>query len=504
MVDALPQTWGYLLLALFALVFVSIGYLGQRRGSSESTEDFLIAREAFSAPIAVVSLVATWTWSSTVLGSAEGAIDFGAAALYVYGLVVPLSAVLLGVPILGRVRNLVPEASSFPEYIRLRFPDDWRGTASHLTFALVASSQMFFWAILQVLGAGVVLNVIFGIPHWQGALISGLIVTTYITFGGLRASIRTDIIQMVGIGVLIAVLLPWTIFAFGGPAKIYQGLANSDIANATSLLTEDVLYGWLLVSLLAFINYTIMNQNVWQRIFASERGKEGNVVVSSALAWVPIPAAAGLIGMIGVATGFQGNASNVMPAVILGTLPSYAVVGFAVLILAVILSTIDSCLNSFASIVIMDVYKPYIGDAQRVRSDASLLLKTKVLIVIVGVAIAVIGMAEFSVLFFNYAVGAIAIPLTWPFVLSVLTPRFNRTWGIVGMALGIVAAVLLAFLPAAGLWESPFELWQGYLIAHLVSMLVPLVGTLVSPDRGFSFEEMERRVAADSKAAARG
>lgn len=496
MVSTLPQTWGYLLLALFAAIFIPLGYRAWREGA-ESAEDFLIARETFSAPVTIVSLIATWTWSSTVLGSAEGAFGFGAAGFWVYGLVVPLSALALGVPILTRVRNRVPQASSFPEYIRLRFPDDWRGTGSHLIFALIASGQMFFWAILQVIGAGIAMNVIFGIPHWQGALIAGLIVTVYISFGGLRASIRTDFLQMLGIAVILAILLPWAVFAFGGPSAVYQGLITSNINGATDLITGDVIYGWLLISLFSYINYAIINQNVWQRIFASTQGDEGRVIVGSAVAWLPIPAAAGLIGMIGIAMGFSGQASNVMPAVMIETLPNYAAFGFALAIVAVVLSTVDSCLNSFASIVISDIYKPYIGDVESVKTDKALLQKTKLLLVVTGIVVAVVGMANFSILFFNYAVGAIAIPITWPFVLSVLTPRFNRTWGVVGMGLGIVAAVIFAFLPAAGLWNSPLPLWQGYLVAHLVALLIPLAGTVLSPEEEFSFEEMDSRTAAE-------
>jgi Na+/proline symporter len=488
MPEVIPQLYGYLLIALFAIVFIPLGYISRRKASGAM--DFLVAREAFSAPIAIVSLIATWTWTSSILGSAEGAYQFGAAGFWVYGFVVPLSAIVLGVPIITRVRRRTPNASSFPEYIRLRFPDDWRGTSSHLIFAIIAGGQMFLWAVLQVIGVGVVIHALFDIPQWQSALAMGLIVTAYITFGGLRASIRTDFIQMLAIGVLLATILPLVIILFGGPDAIYEGLASAEISKATHMFTEDVLYGWLLVSLFSFINYAIINQNVWQRIFAAERGSEGYIVTGSAIAWLPIPGAAGVIGMIGIAIGFDGPPSAVMPTVIGETLPTVAAFGFAVLIVAVVVSTIDSCLNSFASIVITDIYKPYIGNEEKAQSDQSVLRNTKILLVITGLLAAAIGTADVSVLFFNYAVGALAIPITWPFVLSVVSPRFNYMWGIVGMLLGIVAALLFVFLPSAGLWESPFPLWQGYLISHVVALLIPLVGTAISPNEEFSFEQI--------------
>lgn len=484
--ETLSRTSGYVVLVLFSLFSIFLGRL-YGKDNKGTVDDFLAARESISLPVAIAGLIAVWVWSSTIMGSGEGAYSFGMAGLWMYGLVVPLSAILLGAPLLGRVRKMIPKASTFPQYMALRM-----GKSTHIIFTIVGVWQMFFWSILQVMAVGMVLNVMFGIPNIQGALLSGIVITLYITLGGLRAAAGTGFFQVLVITVLLAIIVPVAIVFNGGTAAIYSGVAMSGVKNATAIITPESITGWFLVSLGSYINYTIMDQNVWQYVFATKPGNERKLILTSALLWFAIPAAAGLLGIIAMGSGIKVAPSLAVPAMILHTLPRWLSFAFALVMLASIYSTAGSCLNAFTSLVLNDIYVPYFQKGP--CNQDKLLDMAKKITIVGGLGVSLFAVIPFSLLFFNYAVGAIAVPLTWPFVLSVFWKELNKKATFWGMLLGILCAGYFAFLPAINIIQSPVPLWAGYAITHLVSAIVPIIGTLISPDKEFSFDQMANKI----------
>ena len=496
MVEVATPTGGIVLIALFG-GFAILASLYLTRGSDGGTEDLLVARGSTATPIVIVSLIATWLWSTTLMGAAEGAMTFGVAAFWVYGFTVSWSAVLMG-PILVRIRQNFPDVSSFPEYIRYRFGKEAdEGKLIHGVFTFAALMQSSAWAIIQITGAGIVLSGVFGLPHWQAALGVGLVVTSYITLGGLRASIMTDWIQMLAIGVLLAIVVPWAILEAGGPSAIHEGItaSSASVANANHFVTPKIVAGWLLISA-ASVEYTFINQNVWQRVIAADEvGDIKKIIGIAAVLWLAIPAAASLIGLVGIAEGYSGAATEVMPWVMSEVLPGWGAALFAVVVLGAIFSTTDSCLNSVSTIIISDIYKPYFGSEEEVRKSKSLVIKTKIMMALIGVTVTVVGTQQFSLLYASYAAGALTLPLAWPTAISVLLPDFNRKWGAYSVLLGTVVSVIFGALPVSGIWANPpFEVWQGYVLPNIITILGPLLGTYLYPDTGHSFEDMNEQI----------
>lgn len=479
----LPMYSGYLLLAVFSLISIGFGLYFSRKNSEESYDEFLSARSGIPLPIAISGLIAVWVWSSTLMGSGEGAYNFGMAGIWVYGLVVPLSALLLGSWILPRVRKLMPNAATFTTFMAKRL-----GPGTHKVFSFVTIVQMFFWAVLQIMAVGAILYTMFGIPVWISCILSGIVVTLYITLGGLRAAAGTAFFQVLIITVLLAIILPVAIHYAGGVDSIYDGVMNVKGRAGTLIFSKDILFSWVLISFFSYINYSIMDQNVWGYCYAIKPGTEKRFVISSALLWLPIPCAAGLLGVIGLSSGIQVTPSVVLPAMILNLMPKIFSYAFAVIMLASIYSTAGSCLNAFSSLLVNDVYIPYIKKGK--PDQKKLLPLAKKLTFVGGLLASVVAIFPVSLLFMNYAVAAIAVPITWPFVLSTFWKRLNTRATILGMVFAIPAALLLCFLPAIGVTVVNIPLWVGYFITHLIGLLVPVVGTLLKPNKEFDFTAM--------------
>ncbi|GGG05762.1 sodium:solute symporter family transporter [Paenibacillus abyssi] len=477
------NSWiGYALMIAFGIILVIVSILATRNGK-KNLDDFLSARESMSLPMTMSSLVVVWVWSSSLMGAAEGAYNFGVAGFYMYGISVLISALLLGWPIFKRVRKIAPSISTLPEFMKARI-----GKQTHIVFTIVGILQSFFWAVLQMTAIGLVMNVLFGIPHAASIMLGAIIVITYVTIGGLRASIGTDVIHFTMLLVLLAIVIPVCLWVAGGPREIYQGLVNSSVDTATLLWTKESVTGWLLVSVLSFINYAIIDQSVWQRVYASKKGSETKLVLGTTFMWLPIPAVAGLMGMVGLAQGMNVNPSEIFPAVVGELLGTWGVYAMAIIMIATILSTTDSCLNALSTLIVKNIYIPYIK--KNAPMDPNQELKVARIVVIVsGLAIAVFSLGQFSILYLNYAVGALTLAMTWPFVLSVFMKKLNKNAAYWGLVAGTVSGLFFAVIPGAGLMEPIVPLWVGYLISHAIAAGIPLIGTLVAPDHDFEFEK---------------
>ncbi|WP_424768440.1 sodium:solute symporter family transporter [Paenibacillus sp. sgz302251] len=477
------NSWiGYAIMLAFGVIMVIVSILSTRN-SKKNIDDFFSARESMSLPMAMGSLVVVWVWSSSLMGAAEGAYNFGVAGFYMYGISVLISALLLGRPIFKRVRKLAPLISTMPEFMKARI-----GKQTHIVFTIVGILQSFFWAVLQMTAIGLVMNVLFGIPHAASVMLGAIIVITYVTIGGLRASIGTDVVHFTMLLVLLAIVIPVCLWVAGGPREIYQGLVNSSVDTATLLWTKESITGWLLVSVLSFINYAIIDQSVWQRVYATKKGNESKLVLGTTFAWLPIPAVAGLMGMVGLAQGLDVNPSEIFPAVVGELLGTWGIYAMAIIMIATILSTTDSCLNALSTLIVKDIYIPYFKKNAPMTSNQEMKI-ARFVVIISGLAIALFSLAQFSILYLNYAVGALTLAMTWPFVLSVFMKKLNKNAAYWGLVIGTISGLFFAVIPGAGLMEPIVPLWVGYLISHAIAAGIPLIGTLIKPDHEFQFEK---------------
>lgn len=70
-----------------------------------------------------------------------------------------------------------------------------RGLAASSTIIIV-----IFYMIAQLVGAGALIQLLFGIPYWLAVCIVGVMMTTYVLFGGMTA---TSWVQIIKAGLLL-------------------------------------------------------------------------------------------------------------------------------------------------------------------------------------------------------------------------------------------------------------------------------------------------------------
>ena len=475
---------GYTILLIFAIFCIGKAFWGIRDKSNIGT-DFLSAKNSIPFGIVVASLVANWTWSATILGGGEGAYSFGVSGIWIFGIDVILSAIIFS-PLIVKIIKMVPSITTFPEFIRLRI-----GKKSHMIFTIVSMAQMLCFTLVQILATGIVFKTMFGIPHWQGAIIGGMIITAFVAIGGLRAAIDTSSIFSYAILIALFILVIGSFKGGGGFTQIFEGIKNSDVPEAAFLFSKEAIIGYWLIDFFTYINYALINQNVWEHVLAVKPGNERKLTVTAAFIWFFIPAGAAVIGLVGLSMNLDVPGSDIILAVIMQTMPVWASYILAAVLIASIFSTASTCLNAFTNLLVTDLYKQYFPKAKFISDADMMQKKIRIIIITSGILISIFAIMQFSILWFNYAVGALAVPLLWPFVLSAFKENLNRKSVEMGLYAGIVTSVFFAFLPTLEVYTLPFDLWIGFALIHVVTIVVPLIGTAIKPDNEFRFSSLK-------------
>lgn len=339
----------------FAIVIV-IGVWVSRQ--TESGEDLFLAGRSLGWAAIGLSLFASNISSSTLIGLTGSA--------YTTGIAVSAYEWLSGVPLLIMAFVFAPiflksRISTTPEYLDKRYSRRTRLYFSALT--------IFFTVVVDCAGGlyagGLVLNTFFpSIPLWQSALAIGLFAGIYTAAGGLKAVVYTDTLQAV---VLIggSTILAWIMFSqldFSF-AAIRESVPNEDhlsmvlpLDNAT-LPWPGLFFG---VSLLGFW-YWVTNQYIVQRVLGARSlpDAQWGAILGGLLKVLPLfimvfPGAMATALLPDIET-----ADRVFPIMITEILPA-GLTGLVLAgLIAAIMSSVDSTLNSSSTLLVHDfITKP--------------------------------------------------------------------------------------------------------------------------------------------------
>jgi sodium/proline symporter len=174
--------------AIMTITFVVIGIASGRKNKNE--DDYATARESYSWWVIGLTIPATFASGATFLGSAGMVYGYGFPAFW-YLLGYPIGG-YLGMTFLGRLGTGINKsgARTIPEFIGLRYNSDaLRVITAVISFMLLA------YIGGQIVAGGTIFQTLFGVDYKIGAIVSTLVVLSYIVVGGARANIVTATIQ---------------------------------------------------------------------------------------------------------------------------------------------------------------------------------------------------------------------------------------------------------------------------------------------------------------------
>lgn len=409
----------YLVLAAYAALLLVVCVRVYQRAPRD--DELFLAGRSLGAGVVGLSLFASNISSTTLIGLPGAAWQSGiAVANYEWmAALVLLASAYLVVP-----RLLAARVTTVPEFLEQRFGTGARrylsGTSLFLSIVVDTAGSLYAGALVIML---FVPGLSLGWTCAGLALVAGL----YTAAGGLRAVVYTDVLQTV---VLLVGSLTLALIVFGEFDFEWGRFVTAVPPDHLSLLRplDDPALPWLgtLLGLpIMGFYYWTMNQYVAQRLLgARDVAAAGRGAVLAALLKLAplfvmvLPGAMAFVLLPDLARG-----DEVFPRLI----ATYAPAGLAGLMIAglvaAIMSSVDSALNSASTLVIVDFVKPRRPQLDA-RASARLGRATTIAMMLLAVAWAP-AIASFEGLFayLQQAFAYVTAPLVALFVLALRRRR---------------------------------------------------------------------------------
>lgn len=470
----IPASWGYGLLAAFGAIWIALGvWLGRR---SNTMEGFTVAGRNVGLALAAATTAATWITSNTVMLAPQFALQLG-----VWGMLAYCTAsigLVLFAPLSARIRVLMPHGYTSAEFMRLRY-----GVRAHVVFMAISLFYGLTWLVSMAIAGGVLLQALAGIPYFFGMTAILFTCVVYTLFGGMFAVIGTDFIQTVII--LVGVVVVGVLVINEAPTHEIHASLLERRPMLLSLAFPAALMA--LFNNMLFGIGEIFHSNVWwSRAFAFRRGVAPWAYALGALLWLPIPVAAGFLGLAAPALDVAVlRPDTVGPTVAAEVLGQAGAVIVFVVVFCSLASSIDSLLAALGDLVTHELVKPVLKASRGAATDPRAMdarLRTSASIVI-----AALGLGTWLLCFpwvrkasepwyEGDPIGTLATVLFFagPLVGSTIAPIATGLYSRRGNELGVVIAMILGTV--CGLWSY---FWLGWYTAALIGTAVSVTVTIV-------------------------
>ncbi len=469
------------IIILYFIVVLLIGFYFARRHAG--TEDYFLAGRRLGWAVVGFSLFASNISSTTLVGLSGSAYATGISISNYEWMA---SVVLVFFSIFFIPYYLGARIYTMPEFLEKRFDSTCRYYFSVLTIV----GNVFIDTAGTLFAGALVIQFFFpGLEYWQSALVLALVAGLYTAAGGLSAVVYTDTIQAVIILIGATAVTLLALSAVGSWDAVVEQTPPEMLSVIQPL--DDPTMPWLGlllgVPILGFY-FWCTNQFIVQRVLGArniEHARWGSLF--AALLKLPVLFIMVFPGLMArqLYPGLE-RPDLVFPTLISDLLP----VGLKGLMLAglvaAIMSSIDSTLNSASTLVTMDFVKKL-----RPRTpDERLALygrATTLIIMVVSAAWTPV-VASFGTLF-GYLQSALAYlvpPVAAVFIFGLFWKRANARGALAGLVAGHVLSLFVLVLQIRGVDTGiHFLIWAGIFFGFsvLVILLVSLTGPAPGPEQ---------------------
>jgi len=455
------KTEAWVTIGLFFVLWVVVGAVLKRFVITE--EDQLLAGRNVGDALGIMTVMAAWITTGTILGTSEMAWGFGIVGIIAIMLAGGPSMLLMGI-FAPRIQALMPNGRTIGDFFRLRFDKK-----NYYLFLPMTVIWDIGFLMSLALGAGIVLETLFNIPYHQGVIVTIGVCIVYVALAQMVSVIANDWIQGMLVMLLVVVAMSY-VMAKTGISNLFDAAKAKDSAlvsfkNGPALLAAGALmmYG---------IGSVFMDNTWWSRVWAIRRPRRTFVIAG--LGWMTIALLSGLSAFVAIYRHIEISQPNqVFPKVMLEFLPTGGALIALLVMYAAIASSVAAILWAVTSLVLVDGYKQFVNPNPSKRR-----LTTLGAVITVVLGIAVVGLVwnkpltvQTLLVLFGIVTGAYIFPVT----MGLYWRRTNE----MGAFLGVAAAVAVGAFVYYGLDRA--YLYQAVILSAVVGFVVILAFTLVRP-----------------------
>ncbi|WP_419211328.1 sodium:solute symporter family transporter [Maribacter sp. X9] len=448
------------ILVLYGLVMIGMGVYFLRK--TKTSEEFMVAGRGIPAWAAGIAVMSAYTSSISYIAVPGKAFDSNWH---------PLIFALTAIPVTWFVTEYV-----IPHYRRYKIISvykyleekigDWGRVYASLSFVLFMVGRT---AVILYLSS-LLLTSFIDIDIEMLILIIGVLTIAYTLMGGMEAVIWTDVMQsVIMIGGLLFSAYILTTEVFSKPDFLIQkafDLNKFSLGDTSFSLSSRTIWVMIIYGITENIRNLMADQNYTQKYSAVATEKEAKKSVWIAmLIYLPLTAVFLYIGTAMFA--FYSGPSHILDGSILKgdeVFPFFIAtelpIGLKGLIIAAILaasmSTVDSALNSSATVVYLDYYKKYFRPNASEKNSINFLRIVTVVWGFLGIIFSLLLINAESALDIWWQIsGIFGGGILGLFLLAIFNVKLKRSQGIISVLFSILIIIWGTFirdLPTSFKW----------------------------------------------------
>lgn len=491
---------GIIPVVVFLVVALGIAVYSRNRAARTAGSGFVgeyfLGNRSLGAFVLAMTTIATYGSVSSFVGGPGQAWATGFGWVYMAAVQVTTLFLLYG--IMGKKMALVSRklgAVTVIDVIRARYQSNALANAAAIIIVVFFATTM----IAQFVGGAKLFEAVTGYSYVIGLVIFAVAVIAFTTLGGFRGVAITD--ALCGIAMLVSiVVLAGGIFTAGGG---YEQVMDTIAANHPEMLEPLDAGGmpiglyftqWLLVGVFTFC----LPQSVVRTMgFKDMKAMRNAMVLGTVIiGFMMIGVTALGTFSAGVLTddlaAYGGSVDNIIPRVIVETLPPW-LAGIAIVgPIAASISTVSSLLIAASSAIVKDVWLNYrhpkahvqeslpsgseVGKPDRARDDRVVRIVSHAMTLFIGVVVFVLSITPPDLIWkINmFAFGGLETAFCWVLVCGLFWKRATKTGAILSMVGGTAAYCI-----AMALGFKMFGLHQ-ITIGIPVALILMVVGSLAT------------------------
>jgi len=468
----------YAVIAAYLIILIAFGYYISFIKNKGANENIFLANNTLGWTSIGLNMWGTNVGPSMLIASASvgftSGIVAGNFAWYAFIFILLLAMVF-------SPRYLGAKVLTLPEFMGKRFGDSTRNILAWYTLITILIS----WLSLTLFAGGILIKQLLAMPMYLSVILMVILSAFFAAAGGLKAIAYTNVFQMlllIGVSLLLVVL---GVNKAGGLTAIYD---NTPSSYWNLLLpAADKNYPWIAI----LLGYPIMgvwfwctDQSMVQSVLGAKNLKEGQLGANF-IGWlkildVPLFILPGIICFVlypqlkNPDEAYLTMVTQLFPVGLRGLI--------IVVLIAALISTIGSALNSLSTVFTMDIYvkkyQPAASQAKIKKIGRIAVLMGSLVSIFITLGIdSIKGLNLFDV--FQSVLGFIAPPMSVVFLFGVLwnktTTKAANFVLTIGTLISLGTGVLYLWVFPNGVYQWPHFLLLSFYIFLVLSVLAWLI-----------------------------
>ncbi len=422
------QSTSLILIILISLIFALVGIYHSKK--NQGLNNYLTANRNIGLFSLTTSLTASALGAWILFGPASAATWGGIGSIIGYSLGTAFPMFFL-IYLGKKIRKEFPKGSSLIEFMRKKF-----GKNLFKLILLITIFYMFIFLCAEITAVAVLINYISGTELWITAFIVLLSTLIYTLYGGLKASIFTDNIQIIVIGILLLISIIY-IKSFVGSQFSFDFIKEKNPHLLSSSYVPSYTAG--LTFFIAVAATNLFHQGNWQRVYAAKNFDvlRKSLIISFFII-IPIVFYMGFSGMVAFSID-----SNIRPdlgffSLLLKEQTTLLSLIIIILGLALAISTVDTLINAISSLIVVD------GKAMfNFKKKIDYLNFSKYIIVFLSIISFIVASKGFDILYLFLLADLFCCAFVLTVFYSFYNKNINEKTAYISIIIGLVGGFLL-------------------------------------------------------------